>query len=518
MNLFSIMRGFTIQTRMYSAIGVVLALLLCVGGIGVMGMRANHQAAETWQQSADEAQLLSHLHTAVGDLRLYEKQMVLAAGQPGLISQHHQRWQGELEKIKTLTAKLSADNESGQDKQVIQTFATQLATYRQEVETLKSGWQQPEATPGQAAANMGAFDQRAEAMMRALDEADKIVTEELTQANAQQDKHLASTTAWFVASVIVSILIVGPLTILNQISICRPIEQARQMAINIAHGDLGGRAAIEGSDEPAQMLLALNKMQDALIQIVGDVRRSADSISVASSEIASGNMDLSSRTESTASSLQETASSMQQLTETVRHSADSAAQANELASTAATAAERGNAIVSEVVANMSEIDGTSKRINDIISVIDGIAFQTNILALNAAVEAARAGEQGRGFAVVAGEVRSLAQRSATAAKEIKHLILASGEKVESGTKLVHDAGSAMQEILNSVQRVSNIIGEITQASHQQSHGIGQVNTAVNSLDQMTQQNAALVEQSAAAAASLKDQAGKLTQAMAVFKV
>ncbi|MDE1998813.1 MAG: HAMP domain-containing protein [Burkholderiales bacterium] len=329
---------------------------------------------------------------------------------------------------------------------------------------------------------------------------------------------MTSTMSWFVAAVILSILIVAPLTILNQISICHPIERARQMALGIAQGNLEHRMAIFGSDEPAQLLAALNEMQESLKSIVGEVRHSADSIAIASTEIASGNMDLSSRTESTASSLQETASSMAQLTETVRHSADSASQANQLASGAAHAAERGSAIVSEVVNNMGEIDSTSKRINDIISVIDGIAFQTNILALNAAVEAARAGEQGRGFAVVAGEVRSLAQRSATAAKEIKHLILASSEKVESGTRLVHDAGAAMQEILSSVQRVSDIISEITTASNEQSHGIGQVNQAVTSLDQMTQQNAALVEQSAAAAASLKDQASKLTQSMAVFRI
>jgi methyl-accepting chemotaxis protein len=270
--------------------------------------------------------------------------------------------------------------------------------------------------------------------------------------------------AWFIASVVLAILIVAPTTVLNQLSICGPIEQARQMAVAISHGDLSRHVSSRGQDELTQLLTALNHMQESLKAIVGDVRRSADSIAVASTEIASGNMDLSSRTESTASSLQETASSMHQLTDTVRQSADSAGQANVLASGAAVAAERGSSIVSEVVANMGEIDSTSKRINDIISVIDGIAFQTNILALNAAVEAARAGEQGRGFAVVAGEVRSLAQRSATAAKEIKHLILASGEKVESGTRLVHDAGSAMQEILSSIQRVSGIISEITTAS------------------------------------------------------
>ncbi|HIV73093.1 MAG TPA: chemotaxis protein [Candidatus Aquabacterium excrementipullorum] len=276
--------------------------------------------------------------------------------------------------------------------------------------------------------------------------------------------------------------------------------------IRRAHGDSG---SLHGS---------LADMVTRLRDTVSVIRLATDSISTASTEIASGNQDLSSRTENTASNLQQAASSMEQLTGTVRQSADAARQANQLASGAATAAQRGGEIVSQVVANMAEIDGASRKINEIITVIDGIAFQTNILALNAAVEAARAGEQGRGFAVVAGEVRSLAQRSANAAKEIKTLISASSEKVESGSKLVQDAGVSMNEIMSSVQRVSDIIGEISAASSEQSQGIGQVNNSVNELDQMTQQNAALVEESAAAAESLRDQAGKLANAVAAFKL
>ncbi|HEY4081884.1 MAG TPA: methyl-accepting chemotaxis protein [Burkholderiaceae bacterium] len=300
-------------------------------------------------------------------------------------------------------------------------------------------------------------------------------------------------------------------------SIREPLAEASDMAKRIAAGDLSALAKQRGSDEFGALLDSLNAMATQLKRVVGDVRDGVESVSNASSEIAQGNQDLSARTEQTASSLEQTASSMEELTATVAQSADTARQANQLASSAADAARRGGEVVSQVVSNMEEITTSSRKIGDIIGTIDGIAFQTNILALNAAVEAARAGEQGRGFAVVAAEVRSLAQRSAQAAKEIKSLIQASVERVESGSKLAADTGTAMTEIVTSVQRVSDMIGDIAAAATEQRDGIAQVNVAVTELDRMTQQNAALVEESAAAAQSMREQAGRLAEVVSVFR-
>ena len=301
-------------------------------------------------------------------------------------------------------------------------------------------------------------------------------------------------------------------------SVTRPLERAAAATRTMAGGDLSQPITSEGRDEVAELLQGLQHMQRSLHGVIGGLRQSALSIRTSSSEVAGGSQDLSSRTEQAAASLQQTASSMEQLSTNVRQNAESARTANQLVASAADAATRGGEVVTQVVATMEQISSSSGRIGDIIGVIDGIAFQTNILALNAAVEAARAGEQGRGFAVVASEVRSLAQRSAEAAREIKTLIGASVETVEGGAALVRHAGDSMQEIVASVKRVSDIIGEITAASSEQSDGIGQVNAAVSQLDEMTQQNAALVEQSAAAAESLNDHAVRLAEAVALSRL
>ncbi|MGC4367334.1 methyl-accepting chemotaxis protein [Hydrogenophaga sp. R2] len=300
-------------------------------------------------------------------------------------------------------------------------------------------------------------------------------------------------------------------------NVSQPLSELTSAVTTVAQGDLTRPFASQRTDEIGGLVREVESMRQRFLTMMRELRQASDSIGTASVEIATGNQDLSSRTEQTASNLEETAASMEELTSTVRQSADAARQANQLAASAAEIAARGGEVVAQVVTTMDEINHSSKKINDIIGVIDGIAFQTNILALNAAVEAARAGEQGRGFAVVAGEVRNLAQRSAQAAKEIKGLIGASVDRVEAGSKLVADAGNTMSEIVGSVQRVSDIIGEITAAAGEQSDGIGQVNTAVAQLDQMTQQNAALVEESAAAAESLKDQARKLAELISHFR-
>ena len=301
-------------------------------------------------------------------------------------------------------------------------------------------------------------------------------------------------------------------------SITRPINEAVKIAETVASGDLSSTIVVKSKDETGQLLLALKHMNDSLVKIVGEVRIGTDTIATASSQIAAGNMDLSSRTEQQASSLEETAASMEELTSTVKQNADNARQANQLAESASQVAVKGGSVVSQVVDTMSAINSSSKKIVDIIGVIDGIAFQTNILALNAAVEAARAGEQGRGFAVVAAEVRNLAQRSAAAAKEIKTLIGDSVDKVEEGSKQVAEAGKTMDEIVTSVKRVTDIMAEITVASQEQTSGIEQINQAITQMDQVTQQNAALVEEAAAAAASLQEQASGLLQVVSVFKL
>ncbi|WP_028104145.1 methyl-accepting chemotaxis protein [Pseudoduganella violaceinigra] len=338
---------------------------------------------------------------------------------------------------------------------------------------------------------------------------------EFKESSNKGDRNL---TVWMVvlAAVGVGVGILCALVITR--SITGPLSGAVEVAQKVAAGELTSQVTVEGKDETSELLQALKDMNDSLVQTVGQVRASTDTITTASQEIATGNADLSARTESQASSLEETASSMENLTSTVKQNADNARQANQLAVSASSVAVKGGTVVSQVVDTMGSIKASSSKIVDIIGVIDGIAFQTNILALNAAVEAARAGEQGRGFAVVASEVRNLAQRSAAAAKEIKALIDDSVEKVDAGGRLVDEAGQTMGLIVTSIKQVADIMGEITAATLEQSQGIEEVNSAIGQMDEMTQQNAALVEEAAAAAESMQEQANNLAQAVSIFKL
>ena len=356
---------------------------------------------------------------------------------------------------------------------------------------------------------------------RSMVEIDKLIDSAQVSAKKTQDEVVSAAqkesvllTGFGLVIIVASIFVFWALSR----SITTPLRDAVAVAQQVAAGELDSNVSVTGSDEISELLQALKNMDDSLLKIVGEVRQGTDAIATASQEIASGNSDLSSRTESQASSLEETASSMEELTDTVRQNAENARQANQLVVSASEFAKKGGKVVGQVVTTMGSIKESSRKIVDIIGVIDGIAFQTNILALNAAVEAARAGEQGRGFAVVAAEVRNLAQRSAGAAKEIKALIGDSVEKVDQGSRLVDEAGKTMDEMVTSVQHVADIMSEITAASQEQSAGIGEVNQAIAQMDEMTQQNAALVEQAAAAAESMQEQAALLADAVSVFKL
>lgn len=362
------------------------------------------------------------------------------------------------------------------------------------------------------------FDKRFDVFIAVADELETQIQTDLRSALTSLDETTSESHVVMAALIAAGFIISFLLGWVIKASIVRPLEQCVALAKAVENGDLTQRIAAEGSDEVGTLMRALAAMQTRLTEVVRHVRQNTDSVATASAEISQGNSDLSSRTESQATALEQTAASMEQLSATVKQNADAAQEANQLAQSASTVAVRGGEVVSQVVDTMKGINEASRKISDIIQVIDGIAFQTNILALNAAVEAARAGEQGRGFAVVASEVRSLAGRSAEAAKEISALISASVDRVAQGTTLVDQAGSTMGEVVSSIKRVTDIMGQISHASNEQSLGVSQVGEAVTQMDQVTQQNAALVEQMAAAASSLKSQAQDLVQTVAIFKL
>jgi methyl-accepting chemotaxis protein len=517
--LFDLLRRFSIRWRMRGAILMVLALFGLVGVAGMLG-GANMKALNNdfTEHSLKELHLVSDIRQTIGNTRLYEKSMVIDYEDAAAVLKHREAWSKSVDDVRKALASL-LEGEADQDNPLAEAALKDLDAYvaatQKVLEQVQNGAYDNARVADRMLARAKDHVASVEKNVQAIAD---IVDGEAAATQAEFEASMQKTMFFFLAVLAVAVVVVVPLTLANSHSIVKPMMHARKVALAIAEGDLSTPIQVRGQDEAAELLRALGHMQTSLGSLVGEVRLASDTIAVSSSEVASGNIDLSHRTEETASSLQQTASSLTQLTGTVRQSADSAAQANQLAHSAAEVAQRGGTVVSQVVSTMEEINTSSRRIADIIGTIDGIAFQTNILALNAAVEAARAGEQGRGFAVVAGEVRSLAQRSAEAAREIKALIGSSVDRVEAGSRLVKDAGATMGEIVASVQRVSDIIGEISAAASEQTGGIVKVSSAVSQVDQMTQQNAALVEESAAAAESLREQAQTLSQVVARFEL
>ncbi len=519
-SLSALLRQFSIRTRMRGAIVMVLALLAIVGAAAIAGgLALKHLNREFMEHSIKELMQVGEVSRALDTMRLAERDMVIGYEDNNRNHAENRKvWDDNLAEVRK-TLSLLLEGEEDEDNVIARELLKQLDEYAASAAQIFKGMQSNAYDTGGAAikAMRNSIEKSTQARANVL-RIQKITTEEAVRTQAEFNKTMNLLSVGFVATLVLAVLVIVPLTLLNSASITGPIGYAQRVAEAIAQGDLSKPIRLEGKDEASAMLLALSRMQQSLTQMVSELQESSHTIQQASSEVAQGNSELSQRTEQSAGNLQQTASSIEQLTQTVRQSADSAATANQLASNAAHVAQRGGQVVSQVVSTMDDIHASSRKIADIIGTIDGIAFQTNILALNAAVEAARAGEQGRGFAVVAGEVRALAQRSASAAREIKGLIGNSVDSVAAGSRLVKDAGSTMNEIVASVQKVSDIIGEITATTREQSEGIGQVNTAVNELDRMTQQNAALVEQSAAAAVHLGDQATRLNEVVERFRV
>jgi methyl-accepting chemotaxis protein len=500
------------------AVYVLFAVLIVVvGGFGLYSARANYEGFKEYTyRVTDSGRLAATIRVEMLNLRRYEKDVVINVEDAGKRKENADKWEKHYQAtMKAFTELESRIKDPKVAKDVADAKAGIEAYHANIVKELPQleGKTVPDANTAMRAGRPGYV--KADEIMAS---AEKLVGERTVQVQAAFAAGYQKV-LWVTLVLIglaVAVMVILGRAVSN--SIVTPLRAAERFASGVRDGDLTGELSVQGRDEAAELSNALVDMQTSLQKIVGNVRQAADSIQVASSDVASGNQDLSHRTEQTAASLQQTASAMNELTATVNQTADSARTASQLAGSASGTAERGGAVVSEVVSTMEKINSSSRRISDIIGTIDGIAFQTNILALNAAVEAARAGEAGRGFAVVASEVRNLAQRSAEAAREIKSLIGASVESVEAGTRLVADAGTTMDEIVSSVQRVTDIIGEISAAAGEQSSGIGSVNDSVVQLDQATQQNAALVEESAAAAQSLREQAQKLAEVVATFRL
>ena len=506
--------------RLGLAFGATAVILLLTGAFGLFQMSRLHEdtrnLATNWLPSV---QALASVRNELNLARSISLQHVLEPGEAGKATQMARLNEAMTQRIPQALARYEALVSSEEERTLTEQIKASLAAYRQVSDRLVQLSSQGEAGLAEARELAAGASEQAFAALQNLVHKDMELNAQGAQGSWQTAQHtyklaLGMVIAGIVAMAVVCALLAWRITR----SITRPLAEAVALSQAVAEGDLTRRAHAQGEDEVARLVRAMNDMTANLSRLVAEVRQGTDAIATASTQIAQGNADLSARTEQQAASLQETAASMHQMNDTVRANSDNANQANQLVAQATAVATRGGDDVAQVVSTMAAIQASSRRIADIISVIDGIAFQTNILALNAAVEAARAGEQGRGFAVVASEVRSLAQRSANAAREIKGLITDSVEKVDAGSAQVDSAGRTIEEVVLQVRKVNDLIAEITSSSVEQSTGVGQINQAVGQLDQATQQNAALVEETSAAAESLRNQASALSRAVSVFRV
>ncbi|MDD2977955.1 methyl-accepting chemotaxis protein [Aquabacterium sp.] len=520
MNLITWLRRFSIRSRLITCMVLVVGIGSIVGsGMSWQLWSLKGEFDAFTQQEFAAVQRMGKLALNLSALRGHEKAAIINAGDSVSAQAEFKAWQAALTATDQATQALQEAAPSEAIAAQIQALRPKLASYGQALTpTLQMVTDLSITSSAEAYQGSESARAEADAIERQVNTLNDSITELAEARRIKAADGVVHTIALLWGLLLSPGFIFLPLMALTILSITRPLRRAEDITQAIAHGDLTHDIEPRGHDEITHLMVSMKQMQDGLREMVASVRESSESMLTASTQIAAGNQDLSSRTEQTASNLQSTSSAMDELSKTVENSADSAHVANELSSAASQRAVAGGEVVESVVTQMADISQASRQIGDIIGVIDGIAFQTNILALNAAVEAARAGEQGRGFAVVAGEVRSLAQRSAEAAREIKGLIGKSTERVEMGSQKVREAGAVMTEIVDAIQRVTHAMGEIAEATRQQSMGIGHVSLSINQLDQMTQQNAALVEESAAAADSLRQQAIELSRTVQRFHI